>query len=132
MWGFVLASFTIVVVFGWNVKPVDLFGDTGALGTIPIIITYLVTNLALPVYMIRYHRDDFKLAKHALLPAIGTVLMLFPLWGLVQPGQPAPISYFPWIALAVLAFSIVYGVILERSDPDLVQKIGSYVADDEF
>ncbi len=132
MWGFVLASFAIVVVFGWNVKPVDLFSDTGALGTIPIIITYLVTNLALPVYMIRYHRDDFKLAKHALLPAIGTVLMLFPLWGLVQPGQPAPISYFPWIALAVLAFSIVYGVILERSDPDLVQKIGSYVADDEF
>ncbi len=132
MWGFVLASFAIVVVFGWNVKPVDLFGDTGALGTIPIIITYLVTNLALPVYMIRYHRDDFKLGKHALLPAIGTVLMLFPLWGLVQPGQPAPISYFPWIALAVLAFSIVYGVILERSDPDLVQKIGSYVADDEF
>ena len=132
MWGFVLASFAIVVVFGWNVKPVDLFGDTGALGTIPIIITYLVTNLALPVYMIRYHRDDFKLVKHALLPAIGTVLMLFPLWGLVQPGQPAPISYFPWIALAVLAFSIVYGVILERSDPDLVQKIGSYVADDEF
>ena len=92
MWGFVLASFAIVVVFGWNVKPVDLFSDTGALGTIPIIITYLVTNLALPVYMIRYHRDDFKLAKHALLPAIGTVLMLFPLWGLVQPGQPAPIS----------------------------------------
>ncbi|MDD2876120.1 MAG: APC family permease [Acidiphilium sp.] len=132
MWSFVLVAFAIVIVFGWNSKPVDLFGETGSLGTIPVIITYLTTNLALPVYMLRYHRDEFNPLKHAIIPIVGTVLMLFPLWGLVEPGQPAPYNLFPWVALAVLIISVIYGVILERRDPDLVNKIGSYVADEEF
>lgn len=132
MWSFVLVAFAIVIVFGWNVKPVDLFGETGSLGTIPVIITYLVTNLALPVYMLRYHRAEFNPLRHAIIPIVGTLLMLFPLWGLVQPGQPSPYNLFPWIALAVLIIAIVYGLVLARRDADLVQKIGSYVADEEI
>ncbi len=132
MWSFVLIAFAIVIVFGWNIKPVDLFGETGSLGTIPVIVTYLITNLALPVYMLKYHRAEFNAFKHAVIPVVGTILMLFPLWGLVQPGQPAPYNLFPWIALGVLVLSIIYGIVLERRDPDLVQKIGSYVADEEF
>ncbi|MCF3946023.1 APC family permease [Acidiphilium sp. AL] len=132
MWSFVLIAFAIVIVFGWNIKPVDLFGETGSLGTIPVIVTYLITNLALPVYMLKYHRVEFNAFKHAVIPVVGTILMLFPLWGLVQPGQPAPYNLFPWIALGVLVLSIIYGIVLERRDPDLVQKIGSYVADEEF
>lgn len=132
MWSFVLVAFAIVIVFGWNSKPVDLFGETGSLGTIPVIITYLVTNLALPVYMLRYHRSEFNALKHMVIPVVGTILMLFPLWGLVQPGQPAPYNLFPYVSLGVLILSIIYGVVLERRDPNLVQKIGSYVADEEF
>jgi hypothetical protein len=33
--------------------------------------------------------------------------------------------------LALLVISGIYGAILARSAPDLVQRIGSYVADDE-
>ena len=29
-----------------------LFGEAGTLGSIPIILIYLLTNLALPVYML--------------------------------------------------------------------------------
>jgi amino acid transporter len=132
MWSYILVAFAIVIIFGWNIAPVDLFGDTGTLGTIPVIITYLITNLALPVYMLRHHRNEFNPFKHLIVPVIGTLLMLFPLWGLVQPGQPAPFNIFPWISLGVLLLSIIYGVILERRDPLLVQRIGSYVADEEY
>lgn len=131
MWSFVLIALVIVVVFGWNSKPVDLFGETGSLGTIPVIITYLITNLALPVFMLRHHRSDFNVLKHAIIPVVGTILMLFPLWGLIQPGQPAPYNIFPWVALGVLVLSIIYGIVLARRDPELVQRIGSYVADEE-
>jgi amino acid transporter len=131
MWSFVLFALAIVLVFGIGVKPVDLFGETGSLGTIPVIITYLVTNLALPVYMLRYHREAFNPIRHLIIPLVGTGLMLFPLWGLVEPGQPKPYNLFPYIALAMLVASVVYGVVLSRRDPALVQKIGSYVADEE-
>jgi amino acid transporter len=132
MWSFILIAFAIVIVFGWNIAPVDLFGDTGTLGTIPIIITYLITNLALPVYMLRHHRGQFNAFRHLIIPVAGTILMLFPLWGLVQPGQPAPYNWFPWISLGALVLSVIYGVLLERRRPDLVQRIGSYVADEDY
>ncbi|CAG4917033.1 unnamed protein product [Acidocella sp. C78] len=132
MWSYVLVALGIVIFFGWNIKPVDLFGETGSLGTIPVILTYLVTNIALPVYMLRHHRNEFNPVRHALIPILGTILMLFPLWGLIQPGQPYPYNIYPWAALGVLVLSVIYGITLAKRDPDLVQKIGAYVADEEY
>jgi amino acid transporter len=132
MWAYILVAFAIVIVFGWKTDPVTLFGYTGTLGTIPVIITYLVTNLALPVYMLKHHRSDFSPIRHLIIPLLGTALMLFPLWGLVQPGQPAPYNIFPYLTLGLLIISLIYGTILARRNPDLVQRIGSYVADEEY
>ena len=129
MWAYIILALLIVLVFGRNTTPVDLFGDTGSLGTIPIIITYLLTNLALPAYMLRRHRAEFSPFRHAVLPLLGTLLTLLPLWGLIQPGQPWPFSVFPWLVLACLVLSVLYGLVLARLQPDLVSRIGSHVAD---
>jgi amino acid transporter len=134
MWAYIIVALLIVLIFGYiyKIDPVTLFGDTGTLGTIPVIVTYLVTNLALPVYMLRYHRADFSAVKHLVIPVLGTVLMLFPLWGLVQPGQPYPFNIYPYLVLALLVLSLIYGALLAGRSPDLVQRIGSYVADEEY
>ncbi|HUW80870.1 MAG TPA: APC family permease, partial [Acidocella sp.] len=86
MWIYILAAFAIVIIFGWNTTPVTLFGETATLGTIPVIVTYLVTNIALPFYILKHHREDFNPVRHLIIPVLGTVFMAFPLWGLVQPG----------------------------------------------
>jgi len=132
IWAYILGALAITLAFGWNIGPVDFFGDTGTLGTIPIIIVYLLTNIALPVYMLRFHRAEFSVARHAVIPVLGTLLTLFPLWGLIAPGQPAPFNLFPIMAGIGLVVAIVYGIILARRSPDLVRRIGSYVADEEF
>lgn len=93
---------------------------------------YLVTTVALPVYILRFHGSEFNVLKHGIIPLLGVVLTLFPLWGLVQPGQPAPFNLFPAMAGIALAISIVYGIILARRFPNLVHSIGSYVADEEY
>jgi hypothetical protein len=82
--------------------------------------------------MWKHHRADFSALKHLIIPVLGTVFMLFPLWGLVQPGQPYPFNIYPYLALGLLVISLIYGVILSRRDPELVQRIGSYVADEEY
>ncbi len=132
MWLFILSALAITLVFGWKHDPVKIFGDTGSLGTIPILIVYLVTTVALPVYILRFHKSEFNYLKHLIIPFLGVVLTLFPLWGLVQPGQPAPFNLFPAMTGVGLVLSIVYGIILARRSPDLVQTIGSYVADEEY
>ena len=132
MWVFISIALAITLVFGWNLDPVNIFGDTGSLGTIPILIVYLVTTVALPVYILRFHNSEFSFLKHGIIPFIGVVLTLFPLWGLIQPGQPAPFNLFPAMAGIGLVLSIIYGIILARRSPNLVHSIGSYVADEEY
>jgi amino acid transporter len=112
-----------------GVSPLNYFGFAGTLGTIPIIITYMLTNLALPVYVIRHHRSELDVLRHILLPVTGTLVMLVPLWGLVQPGQPWPYNVFPWAACGVLALSMFYGILIARRSPGLAARIGAYVAD---
>jgi amino acid transporter len=131
MWVFLVLTASLVLGFGLlgGVSPLHYFGFAGTLGTIPIILTYMLTNLALPVYVFRHHRSELDVLRHILLPAAGTLVMLFPLWGLVQPGQPWPYSVFPWASLGVLALSVVYGIGIARMSPGLAGRIGAYVAD---
>jgi len=132
-WTFVGCSLAIVLIFGYRYKidPVTLFGEAGTLGAIPIILIYLLTNLALPVYMLRHHRAEFSPIRHLVIPLLGSGLMLFPLYGLVEPGQPYPFNLYPYWALGLLILSVAYGVVLSGAAPDLVQRLGSYVADEE-
>jgi len=124
-------SLVIVYVFGWTVDPVTFFGDVATLGAIPISLVYLVSNLALPVYYRRYHPDQFSLLRHLVLPILGVLAIGFPLWGLVQPGQPAPFNLFPWISLGIVVVALIYAAILTRRDRTLGDRVGSIIADRE-
>ena len=131
IWIFLLIVVALVlgfVLFG-GVAPLDYFGFAGTLGAIPIILTYMLTNLALPFYVIQHHRSELDILRHILLPVAGTVVMLFPLWGLIQPGQAWPFKVFPWIALGALALFVIYGIVIARLSPGLAGRIGAYVAD---
>lgn len=131
MWAFLIIAVCLILGFGLldGVAPLDYFGFAGTLGAIPIIITYMLTNLALPVYVFRHRTGELNVLRHVVLPLAGTLVMIFPLWGLVEPGQPWPFNIFPWISLGVLALALVYGVIVARVSPGLAQRVGSYVAD---
>jgi amino acid transporter len=133
LWVFLGIAVALILGFGLigGVAPMDYFGFAGTLGTIPIILTYMLTNLALPVYVLRCHRSELNVLRHFLLPIAGTVVMLFPLWGLIQPGQAWPFNVFPWIALVALVVSLVYGAVMARLSPGLAARIGAYVADQE-
>jgi amino acid transporter len=130
IWACIIIALGLTLTFGLlGVAPLDYFGFAATLGTIPIILTYLLANLALPVYIMRFHRSDLNVVRHLILPIVGSAVMLLPLWGLVQLGQPWPLNTFPWIALAVLFLSLIYGIVIDRSSPELARRIGGYVAD---
>jgi len=128
---FVGIGLAIVYIFGWNVDPVTFFGDIATLGTILVTLTYLVSNLALPVYYRRHHPEEFSVLRHLILPILGVLAIGFPLWLLIQPGQPVPFNLFPWISLAIIVVAFIYAIILSRRDPTLGDRVGSIVADRE-
>jgi Na+/H+ antiporter NhaC len=56
--------------------------------------------------------------------------MLLPLWGLVQPGQPAPYNVFPYVVLVYLVIIAAYALVATRLNPEMGRRVGTIVADE--
>jgi amino acid transporter len=126
---FMVLGLGITYAFGWSTDPVVFFGESATMGTILIALTYLVANLALPVYWRRHHRRSLNPLVHLLLPLVGAAAIGYPLYELVKPGQPAPYDHYRWVALGVIVLAALYGAFAYRRDPRLGERVGSIVAD---
>ena len=114
---------------GDSMNPVVFFTESSTLGAILILLVYLASNIALPLYYRRYRPQEFRVVRHLVLPALGTVAILVPLYYLAKPGQPAPYNWFPYVAVAALLAAVGYAALLVRRDPTLAERVGSIVAD---
>jgi amino acid transporter len=96
-----------------SMSPVGLYAECSTMGTIVILVVYLLTNLSLPVFMWRRHRATFSPLRHIVLPTAGSAVLIVPLIELCAPGQPPPYNVFPYLALAlvVLAAAIAWVVV---------------------
>ncbi|KAA2267105.1 APC family permease [Solihabitans fulvus] len=126
---FFVVALAITFGYGWRKEPLVAFGDLATLGTIMIIVVYLVANLGLPVYILRHDRDRLSVVRHLLLPLLGAAALVYPLYSLLQPGQEAPFKYFPLITLAVLVLAAGYATVLRLADPGVGDRLGSIIAD---
>lgn len=126
---FFVVALAITFGYGWRKEPLTAFGDLATLGTIMIIVVYLVANLGLPVHALRHDRDQLNVARHVLLPLLGAAALVYPLYSLLQPGQEAPLRYYPLITLAVLVLATAYAVVLRLRDPGVGARLGSIIAD---
>ncbi|MEU5100522.1 APC family permease [Streptomyces sp. NPDC020996] len=131
----------LVIIGGWglghlfgsggSMDPVVFFTEASSLGSILILLVYLASNIALPLYYRRYRPQEFRTVRHLVLPAVGVLAILVPLYYLAKPGQPAPYNWFPYAALAALLAAVAYATVLVRRDPGLADRVGSVVADAE-
>jgi amino acid transporter len=110
---------------------VIFFGEIATLGTILVAFTYLVANLALPVYWRRYHPERFNPMTHLVLPLLGAAAIGYPLYDLVKPGQPAPFNSYVWIALGIVVVALLWGAFVYSRDRTIGERVGSIVADAE-
>jgi hypothetical protein len=70
------------------------------------------------------------LVKHGVLPALGAIAIVVPLYYLAKPGQPTPYDWFPYAALGIAVMATSYAFVLNRRDSGLAGRVGSLVADE--
>jgi amino acid transporter len=98
-----------------EMNPVGLYAESSTMGTIVILLVYLLTNIALPVFIWRRHRALFSPLRHVVVPILGSAVLVVPFVELCEPGQPSPYGVFPFIALGVVALAVgIAGVVLHR------------------
>lgn len=65
-----------------------------------------------------------------MVPILGIGFLILPMWGLIQPNQPAPFNIFPMIVLAVLISGFIFALVRKKQIPDLAERVGSIIADE--
>lgn len=113
-----------------SMSAVNFFAESSTFGTILVLTVYALSNLALPFYYKRHHADLFNWFRHVVLPVLGIIVIAIPVYYLAKPGQSAPYSWFPYIALGVIVLSVIYAFVLVGRDPTIGDRVGSIVADE--
>ena len=104
-------------VNGGGTNPVGLYAECSTMGTIVILFVYFLTTLSLPIFMWRRHRKSFSALRHVAVPLLGALTLIVPFVELCKPGQPAPYSEFPYVALAIVAAASVIAYLTVRRHP---------------
>jgi amino acid transporter len=113
-----------------QMSALTMFVESSTFGTILVLIVYGLSNLALPFYYKKHHPELFNAFRHAVLPGLGVIVILVPLYYLAKPGQPTPFNWYPYIALGVLVLAFIYASVLVKRDPGIGERVGSIVADE--
>jgi amino acid transporter len=107
---------------GWG--PMAAFGNLGYLSSLGILPIFIVTNVALPVFMRRRHPAEFSVLLHAVFPALSTATFVAAIWLNIHPWPTSPLNVMPWLILAVVIVSAVWGTILKRRGSQALERIG--------
>lgn len=129
----IIGGWALLHLIGGSTGSIDAFTfffESSTMGTILVLIVYLLSNVALPFYYLKYRPQAFRVVKHAVLPVLGAVAIVVPLYYLAKPGQVAPYDWFPYAALIVVVLAAIYAFVLSRRDPGLGERVGSIVADE--
>jgi amino acid transporter len=124
-WG-AYAVLTGVVTFGLGIflGPLGVYGFLGSVLGLGIIVLYIAMNIGLVVFFWRRHRAEWSPIRHGILPVVGSLLMLLPIYGQVWPLPDWPYRVVPYLIVAWVAGGALYFRSLQRRRPELVDAMG--------
>jgi amino acid transporter len=125
----VWALFHVLGVGTGSMNPVGLYAECSTMGTIVILVVYLLTSISLPVFMWKRHRSAFSPFRHVAVPTLGAIALIVPFVELCNPGQPAPYDVFPYIALGLVAAAASIAWVVVRLRPSTGAGEGSTIAE---
>src|SRR5258706_7372523 len=124
--------FTVVLGFGVGLwlgpGATGAYGFTGAIGTVAVVIVYMMCNIALIRYFFRLPERNWLL--HIVIPILGVAALAYPLWAVAQPGQAFPYNLVPYIVIAWVVLGIITFVYFRVKSPEKLTALGSFLAED--
>ena len=121
-----LVVLVVVPYFAMHGNAVAIFSDEAGIGTVPILIVYLLANISLPLYVIATNRAAFRPVKHVLIPLIGSAVLVYGVYEFVQPSQPPPANVFwAWILGIVLVAAVATVIVYLRRPGALRRAVAS-------
>lgn len=92
----------------------NVYSYWGTLGTLTLIVTYLLVNLAAIRFFAKDH-TSWLIGRHLIIPAAGILILLWPLYNSVWPLQEGVLGILPFVAVAWLVAGAVRILLIPRS-----------------
>jgi amino acid transporter len=125
--------FTVAVGLGvghWlGPEPTGTYAFTGAIGTVAIVIVYMLSNFAHIRYFWRVPKRS--IFAHVIAPALSVVCLAYPLYSIAAPGQLFPYNLVPVVVICWSAVGAVLYYYYRAKSPAKIAAIGSFVSDAE-
>lgn len=121
----ILALVLGIIIMLWTglvYGPTLAFAFVGATLTVPIILVYMATCLAVPFFYWREHRDEFNVWRHVILPAIPLVLLGIVIYFQFVPLPAAPFNLVGPIDATWLMLGIIIVVFLSVFAPQVLHE----------
>ncbi|MDQ2754972.1 MAG: APC family permease [Actinomycetota bacterium] len=127
-------AFTVVVGIGAGLwlgpGATGAYGFTGAIGTVAIVIVYILSNIALIRYFWRL--AERRIVTHVLIPLLGVLALLYPLYAVSAPGQAFPYNLVPIVVIVWILAGVVLYLYYRARSPQKIAALGSFLAEDDL
>jgi amino acid transporter len=107
----------------------DVYGWTGSLGTVAVILVYIMANLALIRFFAR--DPERNVWRHVVAPVAGIVALAYPLYYVAKPGQAHPYNLVPYVVLAWILVGLATYLYLRARAPQKLAAVGKVLAEEE-
>ena len=97
--------------------------------TLSAMVIYALGNLALPVFYLKEHRDEFSILKHAVFPTLAIPLLVYVLWRTAWSRPPYPLNVALYLVAAWMLVGVLAIVLLSRRRPAALEKSGLTVTE---
>lgn len=127
-------AFTVVVGLGVGVwlgpGATGAYGFTGAIGTVAIVIVYILSNIALVRYF--WRKAERRVLTHVVIPILGVLALLYPLYSVSAPGQAFPYNLVPFVVLVWITAGVALYLYYRAKSPQKIAALGSFMAEEDI
>ena len=126
--------FTVVIGIGTGLwlgpGATGAYGFTGTIGTVAIVIVYILSNIALVKYF--WKLPERKAFTHILVPILGVLALLYPLYAVANPAASYPYNLVPIIVVIWVIVGIVLYFYYKAKSPEKIAALGSFITEDDL
>ena len=119
--GILMLGFYLLI--GLRVGAANFYAYFGTIGTFTLLVAYLLINLAAIRYFGKNRDQGYSPVRHLIVPILGFLALLWPVYGNLYPVPSYPFNLFPYIAAIWIIVGIFLINVRSRRDPGLAGRI---------
>jgi amino acid transporter len=102
-----ILSLVFYLVIGIFTGASNFYAYFGTIGTLTLLVAYILVTLAAVRYFQKNKDEKYSVIRHAIIPILGFLALLYPIYGNLYPVPAYPFNLFPYIAAAWIIIGIV-------------------------